>query len=59
MSNSNNVANGHVARSHRRARAITRAAQRDLRTPAEQLKLLDGRPGSSKRESARLEKASA
>lgn len=43
-----------AARDQRRTDANARQRSRNLRTPAEQLALLDTRPGSSKRERGRL-----
>jgi hypothetical protein len=45
---------GSEAKALRRARALLRQAERDQRSHEEQLLILDGRPGESKRERKRL-----
>lgn len=44
----------HARRNAKREAAEVRQAQRDLRSTEEQLKLLDSRPGASRREKNRL-----
>ena len=46
--------NGKEAREYRRAAALARHAERAKRSAEEQLTILDGRPGESKRERKRL-----
>ena len=45
---------GHEAKNQRREQAEQLATERRHRTPEEQLVLLDGRPGNSTKERARL-----
>lgn len=48
---------GRAARDARREGAAARAGQRESRSAKEQLELIATRPGSSTRETARLEKS--